>query len=466
MSFVLHLDFLQQAVKGSWLKKTQQNIKSVSINSRHKMQQAVFFAIKGSQFDGHDFLQQALNQGASCFVVSDKSKAKIILNHKNISILYVENTQTALQDLAKAWTQKQNTKVMLITGSNGKTTCKVFAQTLLASLSPFASPKSYNNGIGLPLSLLQVDRKNSILIQEIGTNQPGDLASLTSLCNAVFSTVIMVGPSHLQGLHSLDLICQEKQQIYLKNPQATWLFNRDNTYTESMFQKISHKTRSDLTCSSHKKSSNIYLRFTKTSQHAACIEGHIDSVYSKAKLCFSGQHNLENLMCACGLALAAGMSGQDIWNAIPKCKLPQWRQTWFYQKEKNISILFDAYNSNPSSMQVFLEACEQVPCEKRKIFILGDMKELGKESEMYHRQLGRQPSLLKAHCIFFIGDYGSLVKQELQKQGFKNPIILSKKYNNTLFKNIQQHLQKQDFLAIKGSRYFKLEQLLQDLKVL
>ena len=463
MPYLLESKFLLKAVQGSYLQKENDSFSGVATDSRQKIKNKVFFALKGENFDGHDFLIQAKNQGAGAFIVSDKHKAKALLNNYKHTVIHVKDTIKALQNLAQSWTKKMNTKVVAITGSNGKTTTRTFAQTLFSNLSVFASPKSYNNHIGVPLSLLSVDRKESCLIQEIGTNSPGEIAFLTSLCNPVISTAIMIGPSHLKGLGSMDLIAQEKHQIYLKSPKALWLFNRDNPWTEKMFQKFGVSHKPVLTFSSDKKNENISFRFLKEKAQSSIIEGHIDSVKSQAKVLFSGNQNLENLMCACGLALGAGIDPKEIWNLIPKCRLPKGRQEWFQIKRKNISILFDAYNANPSSMSFFLDSCESFSKAKQRLFVLGDMKELGKDSAQYHKQMTEHPALLNSRFIAFIGEYGSLVEEHLKQKGFKGRFISSKAYNCQILSELKRELKAKDFVAIKASRRLKLENLLFDL---
>lgn len=462
MSF-LDSKFLLKAVQGSYLKKGNGFFSGVATDSRQKIRNKVFFALKGEHFDGHDFLTQAKNQGAKAFVVSDKRKAKTLLDNRECSVIHVQNTVKALQNLSQIWTKKINTKVVAITGSNGKTTTRSFAQTLFSHSSAFASPKSYNNHIGVPLSLLSVNRKEAFLIQEIGTNSQGEIAFLTSLCNPVISTVTMIGPSHLDGLSSVELVAKEKQQIYFKSPKALWLFNRDNPWTEKIFQKFGISHQPVLTFSSDKKKENISFCFLKEKAQSSTIEGHIDSVKSRAKVSFSGNHNLENLMCACGLALGAGIDPQEIWSLIPKCKLPKGRQEWIKIKDKNISILFDAYNANPSSMNFFLNSCKSFSKANQRLFVLGDMKELGKDSIQYHKHLAEHPALLNSRFIAFVGDYGSMVKEQLKQKDFRGRFVSSKTYNRRIFSELKKELKPNDFLALKASRSLKLEDLLFDL---
>lgn len=464
MPCLLKSDFLLKAVQGSCLQKGEtSSFVSVATDSRQTVKNKAFFALKGKTFDGHDFLNQALNQGAKGFVVSNKQKAQVLLKNKSSNVVYVPDTLKALQNLAQSWAKEMNTKVMAITGSNGKTTSKTFTQTLLSSLSPFASPKSYNNPIGVPLSLLSVNRREALLIQELGTNKPGEIAFLTSLCNPVFSAVTMIGPSHLEGLGSTELIAKEKKQIYLQSPKALWLFNRDNPYTEKMFQELASAHTSVLTFSCQKKDMDVCLHFIQESAQSALIEGRIGTVQSKARLLFSGKHNLENLMCACGLALGAGVEPKKIWSLIPKCKPPAGRQKWFQIKEKNISILFDAYNANPSSMNFFLESCKKFSKAKHRLFVLGDMKELGKDSLKYHKQMALHPAILEARFVAFTGEHKDLVKEHLKQNGFNGRFIGSKTYDKKILLALKDELKPEDFVAVKASRSLKLEKLFFDL---
>ena len=463
MPEIFHSDFILNSIKGSLLQKGPDSFSMIAIDSRQAIKGQVFFALQGKKFDGHDFLNQAFHQGAAGLIISDKKKVQTLLQKKNLSIFYVPDTLKALQDLAQCWIQEMNTKVAAITGSNGKTTSKNFAQTLLSPLRPFSSPKSYNNVIGVSLSLLGVHRKNAVLVQEIGTNSPGEVAHLTSLCQPLISAITTVGPSHLEALSSLEQIAKEKKQIYLQSPKASWIFNRDNPYTEKMFQELAPSHKKVFSFSNDKQNVDIQLRFAKESTEQSLIEGSIGSVSSQATIPFYGKQNLENLMCACGLALGASIPPEEIWKLIPKCQLPEGRQHWLQIKEKNISILFDAYNANPSSMAFFMESCEKFSKPENRLFVLGDMKELGDDSEKYHKQISQHKALLEARFIAFVGEYGKIVKESLKKKGFKGNFINSEVYNKEILSALTKELKKGDILAVKASRSLKLEDLIFDL---
>ena len=463
MSYLLKPEPLLRALKGSLLQKGSCLVSGVATDSRQDVKGKVFFALKGDRFDGHDFLDQAVDQGAGAFIVSDRDKAQKLLEHKNLTVIYVPDTLKALQNLARFWAKQMKIRVVAITGSNGKTTVRSFAGTLFSPLSPFASPKSYNNPIGVPLSLLAVDRKEAVLIQEIGTDRPGEIAFLTALCDPVMSVVNMIGPAHLKELDSLESIAQEKQEIYLKSPKALWLFNRDNDWTEKMFQEFGSSHPSVLAFSSNKKDAHVRLRFLQEGAQSSLIEGCIGSIKSKARVLFSGGPNLDNLMCACGLALGAGIDPQEIWNLIPQCRLPSGRQEWFQIKDQSISILFDAYNANPSSMDFFLKSCGKFSKAGQRLCVIGDMKELGKDSVKYHKQLAGQSALLESRFVAYVGEYGGLLEEQLRGKGFKGQFVSSKTYDSQILSALSNELKPNDFVAIKASRRLGLERLLFDL---
>ena len=430
----------------------------VSLDSRKNVKDKLFFAVKGKNFDGHDFLLQAFDKGAKVFVVSDKRKAQSLKN-KNAFVILAPDSIKALQILAQSWSRALDIKVLAVTGSIGKSTTCFFTHTLLSDFSVFVSPKSYNNCIGVPLSLLNVNKKSSFLVQEIGTSAPGEIAPLTRLCRPIASVVTMTAPSHLSALKDLESVAQEKREIYLNSPQALWIFNKDNFYTNKMRRELGKK---DSICfSSQDRKAHVSLHFLRESAQKSLIAGRIGSVSSQAELLFSGQGNLDNLMCACALALAVGAKPDQIWKRLSECRLPKGRQEYFFMKDKQISVLFDAYNANPGSMDFFLKICQKF--SKRRVLILGDMKDLGEKAKKYHQELARRPALLESDCIFFVGDHSALMEEELRKNNFKGYFKGAEAYNKSLLEDIKSRLKAGDLLGLKASRSLALENIAFDL---
>ena len=451
-------------------------IEGLSADSRTLKPGHIFIALKGERFDGHDFLKEAWQKGASAFVVSDRQKTKKALlgpagaGQKRPSafapkphILFAPDTLKALQKLASLYHKKMGTKAVAITGSCGKTTAKAFAQTLFAKKAPFAGPKSYNNAVGAPLCLAGPKTKESFLIQEIGTSGPGEIASLTALCDPVISAVTMVGPSHLQGLGSVPLVAKEKQDIYLKSPKALWVFNRDNPWTEAMFRQWGKTHKAVLSFSSQKTAADISLKLIKEGLKSSLVKGHIGGLKIQAEVAFLGQHNLENLMCACSMALGAGIAPKDIAQRLALCRLPAGRLESFVLRDKNVSVLFDAYNANPASMKAFLQHCAKTASPEKTLFVIGDMKELGEQALSYHKALSDEPALLKSRWIAFVGERASLVERSLLQKGFKGQFIKAKACCKGLSSALSQEMKSGDLIALKASRSLRLERLLFDL---
>ena len=471
MKEVLSKKDLKQALKGQWHTEGKASVFSgIGTDTRKSLKGQVFFALKGPHFDGHDFLFEAQKKGAALLIASHQEKIQAFLESQpNTGLLQVEDTLKALQNLAVFWRKKLKLKLICFTGSSGKTTTKQFTQTLLSSEKVFSSPHSFNNHWGVPLSLLSAREQEAFFIQEIGASHKGEIAALTSLCDPFVAGVTSIGPAHLEGFGNMENLSLEKQQIYEKSPQAHWLFNEDNPFTQKMLKNLSakreKKTSSTIfTFSGKNQKASVFLSILQEKRNEMDIEGMIDGVPGQAKVFFSGECQLENLMCACAAALACQINPKDIWQRIPKCQLPPGRQSWFEWKERQISILFDAYNANPLSMEVFLKQCHKSQTRKSRLsFILGDMKELGEKSEEHHKKLCQNPSLQSADFIWYVGEHGDIVETTLKATSFKGEFVKSKSYEKSLLLKLKKYLQPHDILGIKASRSLKLEQALLDL---
>ncbi|MGI9548419.1 MAG: Mur ligase family protein, partial [Bdellovibrionales bacterium] len=287
-------------------------------------------------------------------------------------------------------------------------------------------------------------------------------AFLSRLCEPFLSAVTTVGESHLEGLGSVEQVAEEKKQIYMTNPPPVCVLNRDNFYTENMLQELSALSRKIISFSKEKKEVDVHLNFVKETPELSIVEGLLQGVSSKSEVAFSGEHNLENLMCACSIALGAGMKPQHIWDQMSQCQLPEGRQKWFPMNNQKSCILFDSYNSNPMSMRAFLRTCERAPFSK-KVFVLGDMQELGVHSEKYHKEIASHPVLLKAFMVCFIGDYGSIFEKTLRDKGFQGEFLKMSHYDKKSLLFLQDLLNNPCLLGIKASRSLALERLFFDL---
>ena len=469
----------QKALQNSRRKALPKNSVSflgVGTDSRQDLQDKVFFALKGPHFDGHDFLNQAFQKGAKAFVVSSQEKSQNL--DPSAHRILVPDTLKALTQLAQAWRQKQKLKIIGITGSNGKTSTCRFTQTLLSELSPYSSPKSYNNAIGVSLSILSVPKKEALLIQEIGTSQPGEIAFLTKLCEPFISLVTMVGPSHLLAFKSLSAIAKEKQQIYLTENKNHRVFNKDNPWTLKMWEQLSSPEQNvgqqSWSFSSKQGESDLcfeWLGEAKNPDPSASapsfyrsLKATIGDWSGQSEVAFSDSQNLSNLMAAATIALAMGLEAPQIASQLKHCRLPEARQQWFYLKEPDWRLCFDAYNANPASMSLFLDSMAKVGAGNKRVLLLGDMRELGDLAESYHKQLAQHKALLEAKAIFFIGEYGELLGQELAQNRFRGFFKSFREYRaGEGLALLKQYLKPGDIIGFKASRGLYLERIFLDL---
>lgn len=512
MKNMWNLKELISATKGTLIfkdsslrRETHRTFSSISTDSRSLLKGQVFLALKGPSFDGHDFLQEALKKGAKALIVEPGSSSQKFLSQlnsphqpssfflkkkaKKISLpssdshsvvcIQVPSTLKALQDLASFYrkTKLKKSQVAAISGSSGKTTTKAFALALLQNhMKSFASSQSFNNHIGLPLSLLATPQDSEALLLEMGMNHQGELSHLCSLAEPHICLVTTVGQAHIGLLGSQEAIACAKEELYLSAPQkAHFIFNFDNTFTRHMYEKWKKKKPKDaLTIfSSYNQKATVFLEVVKMDWSSMTLRGHLQGVSGEAQVPIFGRQNAVNLMAASSLALKLGLSPKKIWKNLPLCRSP-WGRHQKTEMKSGMSLLFDAYNASPESVMSLLENLQEMDSQKpkRKIFALfGDMMELGDQSELFHYKWGKKARLVNFNGIWFVGSYFKSFQEGFSKSPPsshtfpKPPSFFSKSYSQhdrekrtAFFKRIKRG----DLLVVKGSRAMKLERILKE----
>ena len=452
-----NVDELVQAVQAQVISKKECGFNQVSIDTRDKdsLVQGAFFALKGER-DGHDFLNKAVPPAYILVVESLKEIEKL---KGQVTLLQVADTVQALQDWAVYWRNKLKLKTAVVTGSNGKTTTKHFCKILFQDdPSVLVSPKSYNNYLGVPLSLLQADLTTRVLIQEVGTSQKGEIQKLCRIVRPDVAVCTMVGFSHIQGLETLEEVSREKEQVYIQNAQdGIAVFNLDNEWTLAM--KNRHQG-SLLTFSSQDKSADIFLQVHEAGEDFLIVKGSIQGEKGECRISLSGRHHLTNIMSAVGLALALGQKPGDLWRKLSFLTSPEGRFQWMKVGRKK--ILFDAYNSNPQSMSAFLDYLSS--CKDSFVLCIGDMLDLGVRSSEFHRQLGRKTAQIKADYVFYIGQYRFDFENGLKDMKVRVNYELYEKFQKGLGLKILSVLKPSNRLALKASRGLRLERVVEEIK--
>ena len=360
------------------------SITGISTDSRAIKPADGFFALTGEKFDGHDYVEQVVAAGASVVVASRRDIAARA-REKNWPVVHVDDTVKALGRLA-AWYRKMlPAKLVAVTGSNGKTTTKKMLETVLASIgSVISAPKSFNNNIGVPLTLLSASRIHNYIVLEMGTNHPGEIAELGALARPDLAVITSLGPAHIEHFGSLENIAREKTSLleyvpatgfaavcideptilpYLRTFQGRLLTFGTSRQAELRAESVQADDQS--------------LRFKVNGRWQVSMN-------------LSGRHNATNALAAWAIGSRLGMSPEQIVEALSRVTPPDMRLEKL--RFGPITVINDAYNANPASLAAGLRTLAEmpVPAGGRRVAVLADMLELGSFARDLHEQAGRQ----------------------------------------------------------------------------
>ena len=417
----------------------------INTDTRKITKSCLFFAFRGENFDANSFAETALEKGAA-FVVIDNPKYK-----KDNRYILVNDTLITLQELAKYHRKQLTIPVIGLTGSNGKTTTKELINSILSQkFKTLATSGNLNNHIGVPLTLLEINANHQIAIIEMGANHQKEIEMLCEICRPNYGLITNIGKAHLEGFGGVEGIKKGKGELYdfLENHKGTAFINKDsNTLTRMAEQrnltaKIYYGENSDNDVSGELISNQPYLE-VKWRQNSK--ENH--QVLSQ----LTGIYNFENILAAISIGLNFRLSPDEINNGIKNYQ-PQNNRSQITKTGKN-TVVCDFYNANPSSMLVAIENINQLKADK-KVLILGDMYELGEETELEHLNMITKALSYSFDEVIFIGDYFYKQKQEFKKALFFSSTNQTIDYLKE--KNIRDAL-----VLVKGSRGMKLEILME-----
>jgi UDP-N-acetylmuramoyl-tripeptide--D-alanyl-D-alanine ligase len=454
--------------------------RGVGTDTRVDLQGLLFFALVGDVHDAHDHLKSAIERGATGLVIHRplSNAERLQINTRveaagfPIAIVVVDNTLTALQNLARHWRHKCRAMILGITGTNGKTTTKEFAAAMISTrLKVQWSKGSFNNHWGVPISLLSIAPEHDVAVIEMGMNHPGELKTLSRLADADAVVCTMVGRGHLEGVGSIEGVARAKSEIYEFAPRrSTFVFNLDNPFTKNMLVQFSGPSadgegRRKLTFGAAEPA-DVSLKVLKMTPDSLSVSGVIQGVDGQAEIPVFGAHNITNLMAASCLALAAGLSPQEVWAALPLCRSAWGRNQWVRLKS-GARCLFDGYNANPESMTAALENARHLKKHfpGKKIAVLGEMRELGEYAGALHEEIGRLVADVGFDRVLFLGpSHESFAKAFLAKGGKSADLTVSAEFGAEAALELGKQLQAEDFVLIKGSRGMSLENFLKALE--
>ena len=418
----------------------------VSTDTRHIEPGSIFFALRGANFDGNRFAAEALEKGAAAAVIDDPAA----LSDPRMRL--VDNTLTALQELARMHRRTLRIPILAITGSNGKTTTKeLVSRVLAARFAVYATHGNLNNHIGVPLTLLAMDDTTQFGIVEMGASACGEIARLAEIAEPDYGIITNIGSAHLEGFGNQENIVRTKRALYeAVNARHGTLFvnGRDallTAQTAELHPRLQARivTYGTDSCFANGEiaQSVPFLVFTlKTSK------GHL---YVRTKLI--GGYNFDNAMAATAVGLYFDIDPLDIQAAIEGYS-PSNMRSQLLKTTRN-TVILDAYNANPSSMAVAIENFGEIR-HPRKIIIAGEMRELGADTANAHRKVLEQIKRLAIPQTFTVGKAFKAVAEDF-------PGVTRFEDTDALVCFLKQHPVSDAFLLVKGSRGNKLEQIIE-----
>ena len=411
----------------------------VSTDTRNIKQGNLFFALKGDNFNGNSYAEDALNKGAKYAVIDDGTFANI----KNT--ILVDNVLETLQRLATFHRNYHKTTVVALTGSNGKTTTKELINAVLSQkFETLATQGNLNNHIGVPLTLLRIEKKTEIAIIEMGANHQKEIAFLSAIARPDYGYITNYGKAHLEGFGGVEGVIKGKSELYdyLSNNQKTAIVN-----AEDPIQIEKTKNIKRFTFGSNHANSQVHIDFLGANPFVICTFKD-----QNIKTQLIGAYNYTNICAAIAIGTLFGVDAKAIKKAI-ETYVPSNNRSQIINKG-SFKIILDAYNANPSSMRAALMHFETQP--GLKIAILGDMFELGNDAEMEHQTIADLAVSLPIDKIYFVGSnfFKCKIENENAEQ-FKS------------FEDLKMHLKTlklvDSTLFIKGSRGMALERVLDSL---
>lgn len=425
----------------------------VSVDSRAVKAGEIFFALPGARVDGHDFVPEVLEKGIAAAVVSREVAVPEKFQDK---LIRVPDTLKALGASGHAYRERWNGLVIGITGSNGKTTTREMTHHILSKfISCKRSPKSFNTDVGVPLTIFTVDPDDLALVAEMGANAPGEIAELAKIAQPDIGVITCIGESHLEGFGSLDGVAAGKAELVQSLPRhGLAILNADDPKFDFL------ASRSACRVLSFGFSERAEFRGTDFVSNSDSCEFNLRGGI-KVRVPAPGRHNAMNALAAMAVANHLGMDMVRAAESLSDFRLPEMR----YQEELigGVHVIFDGYNANPSSMHAALATFRGSAATGRKAAVLGDMLELGAESERLHCAIGEEAAASGLDALWAVGRFSCSLAGAARNKGMN--VAECFEDMEAACARVRNFLRPGDALLVKGSRGMKLERVVDALRM-
>lgn len=443
----LNLQEIVKATKGALLKEADvKEIKAVSTDTRKIEEGTMFIALKGENFNGNNYVLDAFNKGAKIAIV-DEVKCDLNELKEDVALIKVQNTGRALMDLAKFYREKLGLKVVGITGSAGKTSTKdLVAAVLSYKYKVFKTKGNFNNEIGLPLMILELDSTYDVAILEMGMRGLGQIKELAEIASPDLGIITNIGISHIEILKTRENILKAKMEIatfFDKNNTLVVCGNDDflGALPEAEYKIVKTGVGENFEIGAK----NIALE--ELSSKFTVYDGEKEEEFS---LDMPGEHNISNLMLGIAIAKELGVSFEEMKRGLKNIEATSMRLELI--KKDGFSILNDCYNSSPVAVKSAIDVMKNIE-GKRRIAVLGTMRELGHKSEEAHEEIGKYAKENGIEKVLCFGDFSENIKE-----GYGEGCTV---YENKeeLIKDLLNIICEGDIILVKASRSLKFEEI-------
>ncbi len=431
-------------------------VQRVSTDSRTVGAGDIYFALSGDRFDGHDFLKEAMGRDAAAVVVN---RPRLPVPPLSCAIIAVEDTRRALARLAAEYRHDFKLPAIAVGGSNGKTTTKdLIASVLREKLSTLWSEASFNNDIGVPLTLLRLESHHQAAVLEVGTNHPGELAPLVAMIQPQIGVITSIGREHLEFFGDLDGVVAEEGWLAELLPASGKLFINGDTVRA---EEIARRCRGSVVRIGFGDKNDWSIGATRTDERGVSFQltAPQAAFTGEYRVNLLGRHQVTNATLAIAVGADLRLSAEEIRRGLLSCPPPKMRLQ--VSEAHGLHILNDAYNANADSMLAALETLNEFPCSGRRIAVLGDMAELGQHTQAAHVEVGRKAAELGTLRLVTVGKMAGLTAQAAREAGLAD--VTECRDVTEAMAALKEMAREGDVILLKASRVTGLERVSESL---
>lgn len=445
---------IAETTKGNLVRGLKEKIfRGLSTDSRNIEEGNLFIPIVGENYDGHDFIEMAVKGGAAGIMIQRGKSENFELD---IPLIIVDDTLKSLGDIASFWRRRFDVPVVAVTGSSGKTTTKeMLASVLSLSRNILKNYGSFNNLVGLPLTLLRLNASHEAAILEMGTNVRGEIGRLTQIADPDIGIITNIGPAHLEGLKSLNGVAEEKGDLFLNMKEGgVAIINRDDDAVRTLRDRwVGKSVTFGIEGDPLVRAENIIKSGERETSFVLAIEGTRKKINIEAL----GRHNVYNALAAAACSWELDIGYDQICHGLENFKQLPGRMS--KHKLKNGAYLIDdTYNANPASTMEAIETVNDLKGDNDIVVIMGDMLELGDQAREMHEEVGQFMAERNVSRIFLKGDLVRSLAAGAERGGLSKDRIIFPATPELVVAELSSSLRKGDWILAKGSRRMRMEE--------